>query len=182
MGTSGSGKTTLGRRLSGALGLPFIELDAINWQAGWYDLNQNDPAEFIRRVETALAPEAWVSDGNYGIVRKHIWSRATDLVWLDYDRSVIMPRVIGRSVARALDRKELWPGTGNREEWRQWFTDKDHPIRWAWRTHNDRRRRLEITLGEPGLGHLRIHRLRHPREAEGLVAALKTENISSSRP
>ncbi|HEX5380024.1 MAG TPA: hypothetical protein VFW47_15715 [Phenylobacterium sp.] len=178
MGTSGSGKTTLGRRLGAALDLPFIELDAINWQADWRDLNLHDPDEFVRRVEAAIAPAAWVSDGNYGLVRPRIWARATHLVWLDYDRSVIMPRVIGRSLARALDRKELWPGTGNRERFSAWLSP-DHPIRWAWRTHNSRRGRLEAALAEPASAHLQVHRLRHPREAGPLVARLAAERMQS---
>ena len=35
VGSSGSGKSTLARRLAVELGLTHIELDAINWQAGW---------------------------------------------------------------------------------------------------------------------------------------------------
>ena len=53
VGTSGSGKTTMARALSGALGIPQIELDAINWQPGWYDLATREPQEFIRRVAVA---------------------------------------------------------------------------------------------------------------------------------
>ena len=34
IGTSGCGKTTLGRRLAVGIGAPFVEMDAINWQAG----------------------------------------------------------------------------------------------------------------------------------------------------
>ena len=88
-------------------------------------------AETLERVAAAVGQDAWVSDGNYGRVRDLVWSRATHLVWLDYERRVIMPRVIRRSIARAVDRTELWPGTGNREDWRMWFS-KEHPIRWAW--------------------------------------------------
>ena len=37
VGTSGSGKSTLAERIAKALDIPFIELDAINWQAGWQE-------------------------------------------------------------------------------------------------------------------------------------------------
>ena len=114
-GTSGAGKTTLARQLAATLNAPHIELDSVNWQAGWVGLNDVDPAEFLRRVQAAIAAEAWVVDGNYGSVRDAVWDRATDLVWLDYGREVIMPRVILRSLRRAIDGRELWPGTGNRE-------------------------------------------------------------------
>ena len=83
VGSSGSGKSTLAKRLAGDLGLPHIELDAINWQAGWKDLNSHDPDEFVRRVAAAVGQDAWVSDGNYGKVRDLVWNRATHLVWLD---------------------------------------------------------------------------------------------------
>ena len=102
VGTSGSGKTTFASRLAAALGAPQLELDAVNWQAGWRDLNTHDPEEFVRRVERLAAGEAWVSDGNYGSVRADLWARASHLVWLDYPRSVIMRRVLARSFARAV--------------------------------------------------------------------------------
>ena len=44
-----------------------------------------------------------------------------------------MRRVIWRSFSRAVTGRELWAGTGNREEFRRWL-DKEHPIRWAWDT------------------------------------------------
>lgn len=171
VGSSGSGKTTLARSLGAGLGLPFVELDAINWQAGWRDLNTHDPDEFIRRVEAATTGDAWVTDGNYGLVRPVLWGRATHLVWLDYSRAAIMPRVIWRSLARALDGRELWPGTGNRERFADWLS-REHPIRWAWETHRHRRAQYEALLAGADCAHLDVSRLRHPREAEGLVRRL----------
>lgn len=90
VGTSGSGKSTLALRLASALGVPFIELDAINWQAGWRDPNTHDTEEFQRRVAAAVSVGAWVCDGNYGAaVGTTSLGRATHLIWLDYERPVI---------------------------------------------------------------------------------------------
>ena len=171
VGTSGSGKSTLARGLGKTLGLRFIELDAINWQPGWRALDQEDKTEFRRRVAEATAGDGWVSDGNYGTVREDLWARASHLVWLDYERAVIMRRVITRSVIRAIDGKELW--SGNRENWRSWL-DADHPIRWAWDTWKSRRERYEAMLAEPDHAHLRVLRLRHPREAKGVAGWLES--------
>lgn len=171
VGSSGSGKSTFARRLSEALGAPHIELDAINWQAGWKDLNSHDPDEFVRRVSAATEADAWVTDGNYGKVQPIVIGRATDLIWLDYSRAVIMPRVIRRSIARSWEGKELWPGTGNTETWRKWL-DKEHPIRWAWDTFKRRRTAYEKAFVAEKPVHLAVHRLRHPREADGLIKHL----------
>ncbi len=173
VGISGAGKTTLGRGLAARLNIPFIELDAINWQAGWRDLATHDPEEFRRRVAAAVAQDAWVSDGNYGsAIGGLVRARATHMVWLDYDRPVVMRRVIWRSFLRAIDRRELWPGTGNRERFAQWFTDPEHPIRWAWKNHASRRVHFEAVTRDPALAHLTVLRLRHPREAEDAVRRL----------
>ena len=75
IGTSGAGKTTLARKIAGRLGLPHIELDAINWQPGWRDLDRHDRPEFVRRVAQAIQAERWVADGNYASVRDVLWRR-----------------------------------------------------------------------------------------------------------
>jgi adenylate kinase family enzyme len=176
VGTSGCGKTTLAKRLAAALRVPCVELDALHWDPGWQALSLTDPDEFVRRVRDAVAAESWVVDGNYGLTREMVWGRATDLIWLDYDRPLIMYRVITRSVARALDQRELW--AGNTENWRTWIRPS-HPIRWAWSTW--RRRRLEFAelLGQPEFSHLRVWRLRQPREATRLVDELaRTQTCS----
>ena len=183
IGSSGSGKSTFARRLEEALGLAVVELDAINWQAGWVDLNTHQPEEFVRRVDEAIGADAWVVDGNYSRVLPRVLARATHLVWLDYERSVIMSRVLRRSIARAWSGRELWPGTGNRENWRHWL-DKEHPIRWAWDTFAPRRRRYEALFADPGLAHLTRHRLRRPREADALVrelAGAHRERVADAR-
>lgn len=174
VGTSGSGKTTLAKEIAPTLDIPYVSMDAINWQAGWRDLNTYDPPEFRRRVVEALSAERWVTDGNYGsAVGSIILGRATHLVWLDYCRSVVMRRVIWRSLVRAVTREELWPGTGNRETFAKWL-EKDHPIRWAWDTFERRRKQYEELTREPEFAHLKVLRLRRTREANEVVAKLSS--------
>jgi adenylate kinase family enzyme len=168
IGSSGSGKTTLAKRLGAVIGAPVIELDAINWQAGWRPLYQEDTAEFARRVGAAIAGETWVTDGNYRKALTPILARATDLVCLDFDRHVVVSRVLRRSFARAVDKQELWPGTGNREHFARWV-DKEHPIRWAWDTFAERRAFYDRLEGDPAVAHLAFHRLRRPGEVPALI-------------
>jgi len=171
VGTSGSGKTTLAKAVAAQLALPYIELDAVNWQAGWRDLVRTDPDEFVRRVTLAVAADTWVVDGNYGLVRDFVWRRATHLIWLDYERPVIMYRVIRRSLARAVLRTELW--AGNRERWLHMLVLRpSHPIRWAWSTWRRRRREYEERIERSDYAHLLVLRLRRPREAEQLLRQL----------
>ncbi len=83
VGSSGSGKTTLAKALAARLDIPFVELDAIFHQPNWTELPDD---EFRARVREAVAADAWVVDGNYGVVRPIVLGRATTVVWLDYSR------------------------------------------------------------------------------------------------
>ncbi|MBU1375372.1 MAG: hypothetical protein KKE02_09155 [Alphaproteobacteria bacterium] len=174
VGTSGSGKTTFAGRLAAAMGVRHVELDAVTWQAGWVALHETDPAEFVRRAGEALAGEDWVACGNYITSRPTLLARATDLVWLDYPRPLVMARVIRRSFVRAAGQEELWPGTGNREAFADWF-GREHPIRWAWDTYDRRKRQYEALFGMLADGPVRTWRVTRPWEAEALIARLAAE-------
>ena len=176
VGPSGSGKSTLARRLSAAIDAPHVELDVLNWGPAWLNRSVADPGEFTRRIEAAIIGDQWITDGNYRAALALVLPRATDLIWLDYPRRVVMPRVIHRSFVRALDRRELWPGTGNREAFRRW-RDKEHPIRWAWDTFARRRAQYEMLFADARLAGVRKNRLRHPREARTLEARLAAEAL-----
>jgi len=170
VGTSGAGKTSMAAAIASAFGLPHIELDRLHWEPNWEALSQTNPDEFIRRVSAAIAGDAWVCDGNYGLVRDLIWRRATNVVSLDYSRAVVMYRVIKRSVLRAIDQQELY--AGNRENWRHWW-HASHPIRWAWSTWRDRRHRFEELLNSAPYRHLAVLRLKHRRDAAHVIERLK---------
>jgi adenylate kinase family enzyme len=172
VGTPGAGKTTLARELAERLVVPHIELDAINWQPNWRDLAGHDPATFAQRVTEAILADAWVVDGNYGPIRDRVWQRATHLIWLDYDRPVIMSRVIRRTLARAILRTELW--AGNRERWGQ-ILRPSHPIRWAWSTWSQQRLEIAERLVRPEYAGLVLFRLRHPRQKRHALQRLVVE-------
>ena len=180
IGSSGSGKSTLAKSLGGALGAPVIELDALNWQPGWRDLATQDPDAFRNAIAAAVEPDRWVTDGNYSrFAWPLILPRATDLIWLDYSRPVIMKRVIERSFMRAVSGAELWPGTGNREEFKKWL-DREHPIRWAWDTFDERRKSFSSLFERLQDKPIRLHRLRDPREARALVDRFASDGNSPS--
>jgi adenylate kinase family enzyme len=171
VGTSGAGKTMMAKSIASMLNLPCIELDRLHWGPNWEALTETDPDEFVRRVSAAISGDAWVSDGNYGVVRDLIWQRATHLVWLDYGRAVVMYRVVKRSIGRALDQEELW--AGNKEDWRRWLRPS-HPIRWAWSTWKERRLRFEHLLNNTQYKHLAVLRLPTPCGAARVVGQLKS--------
>ena len=169
VGTSGSGKTTFARELARQLGVPYIELDAIRHQAGWVEL----PDELFReRLALATAGDGWVVDGNYGGIgaREIVWPRADTLVWLDTPLLVNLWRVTQRSMRRMLTREELW--NGNRETFANFFLSRHSLFIWALRSHGRKRRELPLLLTCPEYAHLRVFRLRQPREARRWLATV----------
>lgn len=95
MGPPGSGKSTLARRMSEVSGLPVVHLDAIFWQPGW---QEPDEDEFQERVRRAAEGERWIMDGGYSRTLKHRLPRADLVVYLDLPRRIYLPAVIRRWV------------------------------------------------------------------------------------
>ncbi len=157
-GTSGSGKSTLARRLSVVLEVPYVELDALHHGPNW-----TPRPTFEADVRGFAAGPAWVTEWHYGAVRDLLAARADCLVWLDLPRRVVMRQVIARTVRRRLRRESLW--NGNIEPpLGTILRDRDHIIRWAWRTHPKTARRIDaLAVRRPDLP---IVRLRSHREAE----------------
>jgi adenylate kinase family enzyme len=177
MGISGGGKTTLGKQLAARLGVPFVELDALQHGPEW---KQSTPEELRAAVTAALAaaPDGWVVDGNYytplgGTVLDH----ADTLVHLDPALSLAFGRVLWRTTSRAALRRELW--NGNRETFRNMLFSRYSMPLWVLRKHGSTRRRiLEIARQHP---HLRIVRIATRREADAWLQSIQaTEPMSGS--
>ncbi len=144
--------------------MPFVELDALAWGPNWKLV----PAEVFReRVARAVEAEAWVIDGNYTGrgARDLVWPRADTVIWLDPPLRVIFARLFERAVRRIRSREELWPGTGNRETFRNQFLSRETLFWWALKTHRRRQRELPLVLARPENAHLIVHHFRRPAEA-----------------
>ena len=82
-----------------------------------------------------------------------------------------MGRVLRRSLLRAWSGRELWPGTGNREDFRRWLR-KDHPIRWTWDTHLSANAKREGYWADPALAGARKHRFKTPARTRRWLEAI----------
>jgi adenylate kinase family enzyme len=157
-GTSGSGKSTLSRRIGEILDLPYTEMDSLFHGPGWTP----NPA-FVEVVDAITAHPRWVCEYQYDAVRPMLSGRADLVVWLDLPTPLTLWRVTRRTLTRRFRRQELW--NGNTEgPIREFFTDREHVVRYAWTTRHDARARtLGLLTSHP---HLPVVRLRSPREAE----------------
>jgi adenylate kinase family enzyme len=130
-GTSGSGKTTLAERIAAIVGAPHTEIDSLYHGPNWTPRDS-----FMLDVALLAAQPTWVTEWQYSRARPLLLQRADLLVWLDLPRAVVMRRVVRRTVHRRLSRTVLW--NGNFEPpLSTFFTDRDHIVRWAWRTHHE---------------------------------------------
>ena len=162
VGTSGSGKTTVARQLAAILGVTYVELDALNWDPGWVDLNQTNREEFLKRVKEAVAGDAWVVDGNYSSSRDLVWLKATAVVWLDYPLWLNLWWMAKRTIPRIVTKEPLWQG--NTESFRQQFLSRDSMFLWVIKTHRRRQTTYPAILARPEHAHLTVVRHRSPRE------------------
>ncbi|MFE5340575.1 AAA family ATPase [Isoptericola sp. NPDC056578] len=163
-GTSGAGKTTLAGRASAVLGLPYTELDGLYHGTGW-----TPRPEFEDDVRAVVAQDAWVSEWQYTAVRPLLLERAELLVWLDPPVPVVLWQVGTRTVRRRLRRTELWHGNVE-PPLRTVLRDRDHILRWAWRTRH-KLRGLDERLAREA-PHVRVVRLRSRRAVERWVRSL----------
>lgn len=141
-GTSGSGKTTLAAQIASTLGVQHVEIDALFHGPDW-----TPRPSFTDDVRRFSAGPAWVTEWQYASERAHLAERADLMVWLDLPRAVVMLQVARRTLRRRLRRQRLWNGNVEPPLW-TFFTDSEHIVRWAWRTHHESASRVRTMLQE----------------------------------
>ena len=161
-GTSGSGKTHLAARIGAELQIPHIEIDALHHGPGW-----TKRPTFEADVERFAQSPKWVTEWQYPTVRPLLAERADLVVWLDLSLTHVMWQVTRRTIGRALRREVLWNGNVEPPLWTI-LRDRDHIVRWAWRTHGQTRERVAALAAQRP--HLNVIHLGDRAEIERWVA------------
>lgn len=139
-GCSGAGKSTVAAALSERLGIPYHELDALRHGPGWVTR-----PSFEADVAAFAATEGWITEWQGAAVRPLLLARADLIVWLDLPRWRVFSQLLARTLRRRVRRIELW--NGNVEPpLRTVLTDREHILRWAWKSYGLERRQMRDLL------------------------------------
>ena len=100
LGCPGSGKSTLARKIQAQTGLPLIHLDNLWWKP---DRTHVPREEFDRKLETALAGENWIIDGNFRRTYEMRIRACDTVIILDYDEDICMRGITERIGVKRTD-------------------------------------------------------------------------------
>lgn len=177
-GVSGAGKTTLSGRIGAMWGLRHVEIDGLFHGANW-----TPRAEFLDDVRAFAAEDRWITEWQYTSkgTDEILAPRAQLALWLDYPYRVVRSRLIRRTLARGILRRELWNGNREKGPWNLLNHDPEENIL-AWQTatlHKWAERFPELQARFP---HLTIVRLQHPRGTERWLQAQAGASGTSIAP
>jgi adenylate kinase family enzyme len=175
IGTSCVGKTTFARSLARMLSFPHVEMDALYWQPNWTPRASD---EFRALIAQAVGQDHWVTDGNYGVVRDLVWSRATTVIWLNYGFPLVLWRALTRTARRVLTQEE--PYSGNRESLRMALFSRESILWWVLTSFHRRRKQYREFFSTRPSSQLVYVELRNPSEARHFLAGLDTTVQTSS--
>ncbi|PWB32887.1 AAA family ATPase [Pseudomonas sp. SDI] len=163
LGNAGSGKSTLARAIGERLQIPVVHLDTLFWEPGWVE---PDAEQFRARVRQAVAPDAWVCEGNYSRRTFDLrMPRAQLVIWLDTPRTVCLKRVLLRSVMNR-PRPDLAAGCREKLD-REFLTF----LKYVWTYDNDYRPSIEAMRVAVG-GHVPVIHLRGKQQIAAFLDSL----------
>jgi len=166
IGNSCSGKSTLGGTLASELNIPFVELDALNWEPNWVGLNDTNPEEFIKRIQKSTAGNSWVVAGSYSRFSQQVfWPKLETVVWLDLPVFQLSWRMFKRSWRRWRTKELLW-GTNYERFWPQLMVwrKEDSLLWWIVTQYRSKQQKMLEYHTNPKWRHIRFIRLRSSTE------------------
>ena len=161
VGNSCAGKSTLGTQLASVLNLPFVDLDALNWEPNWVGLNDTNPDELMRRMQNATEGDRWVVAGSYTKLSQQVfWPKLETIIWLDLPLHQLVGRMLKRSWKRWRTHELLW-GTNYETFWPQLMVwRKEESLLWWIVTQYQRKRQQMLAYQtDPKWSHIRFIRL-----------------------
>jgi len=142
-GVTGSGKTTLAKRLAEATKIEWHSVDDLTWEPGWVPVPGDEQR---RRIQQICEQPKWILDTAYAKWLDVPLERAQLIVALDYPRWFSLQRLIRRTVARLVDRREMC--NGNHETLRGVFS-RDNIIVWHFKSFKRKQQRIRQWVDDP---------------------------------
>jgi len=164
IGNGGGGKSSLCAALARATGLPWVEVDQLQFGPGWQRI---DPAVVTARIDDVIARDAWILDGfgPWATIEARC-QRADTLILVDHPLWVHFWWAAERQIAAARGEARLGgPDDCPLEQKTEWM------FRTLWRVHHELRPRL-LDLAERFGGRLTVHHIRSPEALDAFIAAL----------
>jgi hypothetical protein len=150
VGGAGSGKSTLARELASRTGLPLVERDGLGVLGS---------PEYQTAISRMAAGPCWIRDGAPYYADQLVYAAADTVIFLDYPKPVVMWRVLRRTLRIELARR---PAGAHRPQGLAAWRDAEHPVRWAWISHQDRHREGLALTARPELAGAQIIRFTRP--------------------
>ncbi|MFG1906799.1 hypothetical protein [Kribbella sp. NPDC048928] len=170
-GCAGSGKSTLSRELATRTGLPLTERDALGVPG----------SRDYRKALGGLARQPrWILDGAPYYEDDLIYGAADTVIFLDYPKLLVMWRVLRRTVCVELFRRPVGAHQpGGLGAWR----DSEHPLRWAWASHETRRQEGLALIARPDLSDGDVIHFTRPAQARRWMGQLRHRSrVGKSSP
>ncbi|MFD3940988.1 adenylate kinase [Streptomyces sp. NPDC058611] len=124
--------------------------------------------EFRGEADRVTRGESWVVEGNYSKLADVVWHRADVLVWLDLPLSLIVCRIVHRSLRQlaGLDTS----AQARRLTWNRAFFNRRSLLRTAIRKYRENRPRYASQVAETAALGVDVVRLRSGRQADAWLA------------
>ena len=160
-GSVGAGKTTFAKPLSKKLSIPHFELDHLYWLPNWVARPED---ERIKIAKEKIAPlSKWITCGNHFYLHEITWDKADTVIWLDYSIWLCLWRALKRALRSMIKREKV---VGCNIESLRRFLSRDSILLYIFKNYKRIKRRYTGMINSQEYQHIKLVRLRSPREAK----------------